>query len=210
MVLLIYTFVQNQNGLKKVHNNNTVHGLFARPSCHEITSMLCFKEPQWFYLLIFSLTYSHQQPKPVLSDGEEDWVVVEDGPQTQTLGSLNEAVSPLGSTGSTPTESGQSTPNHPPPNNHQVNLHFFAVISVSTIWKDCYPLGQFYRGFPNGPTLQQGQIWGQYSYHSHSPFIQDRRVAGIFAPLTFMHHLNAELPFGVLTFHSGRLQAVKY
>lgn len=63
----------------------------------------------------------HQQPKPVLSDGEEDWVVVEDGPQTQTLGSLNEAVSPLGSTGSTPTESGQSTPNHPPPNNHQVS-----------------------------------------------------------------------------------------
>ena len=99
-------------------------------------NMLCFKEPQWFYLLIwdvYSPTYSHQQPKPVLSDGEEDWVVVEDGPQTQTLGSLNEAVSPLGSTGSTPTESGQSTPNHPPPNNHQVNWHFFAAISVPTI-----------------------------------------------------------------------------
>ena len=77
------------------------------------------------YLGFFSPTYSHQQPKPVLSDGEEDWVVVEDGPQTQTLGSLNEAVSPLGSTGSTPTESGQSTPNHPPPNNHQVKYASF-------------------------------------------------------------------------------------
>ena len=99
-----------------------------------------------------------------------------------------------------------------PPSSKQSPGKFalFAVISVSTTWKDCYPLGQFYRGFPNGPTLQQGQIWGQYSYHSHSPFIQDRRVAGIFAPLTFMHHLNAELPFGVLTFHSGRLQAIKY
>ena len=149
----------------------------------------------------FSLTYSHQQPKPVLSDGEEDWVVVEDGPQTQTLGSLNEAVSPLGSTGSTPTESGQSTPNHPPPNNHQVNVHFFAGLSVSTTWKDC--LGQCYRGFPNGPTLQQGHICSQYSFPSHSPFIQDK-VAGIFAPFkTFMPPLNGELPFGVRPFQSN-------
>ena len=77
------------------------------------------------YLGFFSPTYSHQQPKPVVSEGEEDWVVVEDGPQTQTLGSLNEAVSPLGSTGSTPTESGQSTPNHSPPNNHQVKYASF-------------------------------------------------------------------------------------
>lgn len=59
--------------------------------------------------------------KPALSDGEEDWVVVEERPTHLTLGSLNEStqVPPGGSTGSsnTPSESGsmEATPTPNPP-----------------------------------------------------------------------------------------------
>lgn len=67
------------------------------------------------------------KPPAPLSEGEEDWVVVEERPSHLTLGSLNEStqVPPGGSTGSshTPSESGSEggAPNPNPPAQQQLS-----------------------------------------------------------------------------------------